>query len=865
MKIRSSERWQQIDLLFAGALPLSPEERTEYLDRSCGPDAELRSEVERLLVASDAAGDFLEALDAMAAAKLLEASSAAGESIGRYKIVRKIGSGGMGVVYLAEDASLKRRVAVKLLPPWLHASSRANRRLLEEARAASAIDHPNIATVHEIGETADGRLFITMSYYEGDTLRDRIARETALSVDSAVNIALQTATGLAAAHRKGIIHRDIKPENLLITIDGIVKIVDFGLAGIEELAGTQGGPPAGTVAYMSPEQTLGIKLDSRTDLWSMGIVLYEMLAGERPFTGGTQDAIILSTRSESLRMNERMTREVPAALRGIVNRCLEKNPVSRYQSADEIISDLIAVRDTAIPERKQAGLPYRSPSGGRRALVLGAAALAMLAIIGTAAAWRNARARESDRAASPGASPSSAERTSVRSSLAVLPFADMSPNSDHEYLSDGITEELIHALAGVERLRVVARSSAFQFKDKQIDVREAGAKLGVAHILEGSVRSSEGRLRIVVRLADAKQGFEVWSQVFDRTDKDVLAIQSDIARAVIAALRVQLGPGEQAAFSRESDPDAYALYLKGQHLFNQRTDLGQAIRYFRASIAIDSTFARAWNGLGRTWLVMPVYTAVTLPQALDSAAAAVGKALSLDPDLADAHATRGSMMADEWRWAESEPHFIRAIEINGGDATAHQWYGEMLVRTGRLTEAIEQLKVAEQLDPLASVIPTNLGWAYLSAGREEEALATFRAAIDFNPRHVQGHVGVGNVLLERRRFSEAITALEKAVELANGQRSTRAHLARGYAIAGRRSDAMRIFAELKGDVERGGGSPWGVALVAMSLGLEDEALRWLELGYERRELGIGYLKTSHAFKALRSDERFTGLLKRMGL
>lgn len=260
-------------------------ERTEYIDRSCGNDAELRSEVERLLVASDAAGDFLEALDAMAAAKLLEASSAAGKSIGRYKIVRKIGSGGMGVVYLAEDASLKRRVAVKLLPPWLHASSRANRRLLEEARAASAIDHPNIATVHEIGETADGRLFITMSYYEGDTLRDRIARETALSVGSAVNIALQTATGLAAAHRKGIIHRDIKPENLLITIDGIVKIVDFGLAGIEELAGTQGGPPAGTVAYMSPEQTLGIKLDSRTDLWSMGIVLYEMLAGERPFTG----------------------------------------------------------------------------------------------------------------------------------------------------------------------------------------------------------------------------------------------------------------------------------------------------------------------------------------------------------------------------------------------------------------------------------------------------------------------------------------------------------------------------------------------------------------------------------------------------
>ncbi len=838
MKIRSSEQWQLIDSIFGGALALPEDERSSYLDESCGGDARLRAEVERLLRASEAAGDFLEVLDAGQAARLLEDSAGVDGSIGRYRIIRKLGEGGMGVVYLAEDTSLKRQVAVKLLPPWIDASSGANRRLLEEARAASAIDHPNIATVHEIGETDDGRLFITMGYYEGGTLRERIGLGK-MSAGAAIGIMLQAAKGISAAHRKGIVHRDIKPENLLLTGDGLVKVADFGLAQVGGTSSTA-GKAIGTAAYMSPEQCSGAIVDARTDLWSLGVVLYEMLAGERPFTGSTQNAIFDSVMSASRRADARVDRDVSVRVMSIVDRCLKKDLAARYQSADELIRDL-----EVVPGRKIVG---------RRTLVLGAAAILAVAVAGIAGSWQGLRA-----------SGQSGATHSGMTSLAVLPFSDLSPAADHEYLSDGITEELIHALAGIENLLVVARSSAFQFKGHDIDVREAGAKLGVGHVLEGSVRRTGDRLRITVRLAEANQGFEVWSQVFDRSADDILAIQSEIAGAVVNALRIRLDPREPPRFASRTNRDAYTLYLKGRHLFNQRTDLQQAITYFRESIAIDASFAPAWTGLGKTWLVMPAHAGTALPQALDSAKAFITKALELDSTLAEAHSALGSMAADDWRWSESEPHFKRALQLDGGDPTTHQWYGEMLLRTGRYDESISELEAARKLDPLTSIIPANLGFALHAAGRQEEAIDAFREAIDFNPRNAQAHVGLGATLIELGRFGEAIVELEKAVELAEGRRSTRAHLARGYALAGRQGDATRIFAELKRDALAGSESPWAVAVVAVSLGQNDEALRWLELAYERRDIAISYLKTSRVFKGMRTDPRFVGLLKRMGL
>ncbi len=864
MELKSSERWQQIDSHFSGALPLSRDARRQYLDAACGDDAGLRAEVQQLLDASEASGTFLDKLDVTAAARLLETSGTDSGLIGRYKVISKVGAGGMGIVYLAEDPSLKRFVAVKLLPMWFQGSARANRRLLEEARAASSIDHPNIATVHEIGETEDGRLFIAMTYYEGETLRDHIAR-TPPTIDSAIEIALQIARGLAAAHRKGIIHRDIKPENVLISADGMVKIVDFGLAGIEVKA--HGGSPAGTAAYMSPEQALGAPLDARTDIWSLGVILYEMLAGERPYSSLANDAILRSTRNDHLTMNASIG-AAPEGLKNIVQRCLKKDQASRYSSVDRLIEDLEAVRNGAGPGVPQRPETVRHMAAKRRARVVGATAVVTLAAIGTAAAWRNAREATSPAGTSPpvsAAALSGPRMAAAEGSIAVLPFVDMSPKSDGEHLSDGLTEELISALAGIDRLRVIARTSVFHYKGKPVDVREAGTKLGVVHILEGSVRSSGGRLRVVVRLVDAKRGHEVWSQVFDRSDNDLFAVQAEIARSVASALRVELAPIEQASLTGKSNPDAHALYLKGRRLFHQRTELAQAVTYFREAIAIEPDFTRAWNGLARTWLIMPVYSAIPFPQARDSAEAAIGKALALDPNLADAHATRGSMLADAWHWADSEPHFVRALELNGGDATSHQWYGEFLLRTGRLDEAIARLRFAEQLDPLLSVIPMNLGWAFLASDRDQEALASFRDAIALDPRDVQAHVGIGYVLVKLRRFSEAMPAFETAVALTNGQRSTRSHLARAYALAGMRPVAMNMFNDMKVEAERGAGSAFGVALVAVSLGLEDEAFRWLELGYQRREIGMGFLKTSEGFKPLRSDPRFRRLLGKIGL
>ena len=868
MKIRSSEQWQRIDSVFSGALPLPPDAQRVYLDKSCASDPDLRAEVERLLAASAEAGDFLEVLDAGQAAKLLQNSPETAGWIGRYKVIRKIGSGGMGVVYLAEDSALERRIAVKLLPPWLDASSSANRKLLDEARAASAIDHPNIATVYEIAETDDGRLFISMGYYEGETLRDLIEREK-IDVEVALDIAVQTARGLSAAHRKGIIHRDIKPENLLLTSDSLVKIVDFGLARAAQQPITGTGKAIGTAAYMSPEQTFASKLDVRTDLWSLGVVLFEMIAGERPFGGGTHEAVMLSIRTDAPAVNDTFEREVPPAVRAIIMRCLEKDPDSRYQTADDLARDLESARRAtqsgAITELRTSPADDGRPRGlWNRNFLIGAAAITVAGAVGFAAVWQGSTTPAKQTASSTDQS-SPLLPTDIRNSLAVLPFADMSPAADHEYLSDGITEELIHALGSVEKLRVVARSSAFQFKGKEVDVREAGARLGVAHILEGSVRSSGDRLRITVRLADAKQGYEIWSQVFDRKADDVLAIQSEIAGAVVRSLRIQLDANQPARVTRGLNADAYELYLKGRHLFNQRTDLDQAIQYFRASLAKDSAFAPAWTGLGKSWLVLPVYSQVTTVQARDSAEPAIRKALALDSTLAEAHAALGSLLADNWRWAESEPHFRRALTLNLGDPITRQWYGEMLVNTGRFTEGIAQLTVAQQLDPLTGVIPSNLGWALHSAGRQQEAIAAFRTAIDFNPRFAYAHVGMGSSLVELGRFAEAVTAYEEAVRITKGQLNTRAYLARGYAVVGRRPEAEKIFSEIKKSVEDGRGSAYSAAMVALSLGLEDQAVRWLELGYQRREISMVHVKISPIFKTIRSNARVVALLKNMGL
>src|SRR5688572_17611854 len=484
VKIRSSDQWQRIDSLFSEAIALPPAARAAYLDGRCGANGELRAEVERLLASSDAAGDFLEVLDGARAARLLEPFPEATGVIGRYKVVRRIGSGGMGIVYLAEDASLKRQVAVKLLPPWLDASAEAKGRLVEEARAASAIDHPNIATVHEIGETEDGRLFIVMSYYEGDTLRGRLERGR-LSAGEATAIALQTARGLAAAHHKAIIHRDIKPENILLKPDGAVKILDFGIARAEDQVVTLGMTAMGTAAYMSPEQTLGASVDTRTDLWSLGVVLYEMLANERPFDGATRDDIMRSIRDDSARALAAIAQSVPAVLHGIVERCLRKDPATRYQSATELARDL---------ESAGAGM---SSSGGRashqpRGIVRRYAPPVIAAAAGATAIAIALAALTAEPARTAGPS---------RATLAILPFTSAAPDTALARLGHDLVSTLTANLNGVGALRavdaptVLSRVASAPTVASSAEASALALDLGAGIVIRGSLARVGTRVR----------------------------------------------------------------------------------------------------------------------------------------------------------------------------------------------------------------------------------------------------------------------------------------------------------------------------------------------------------------------------------
>jgi tRNA A-37 threonylcarbamoyl transferase component Bud32/tetratricopeptide (TPR) repeat protein len=589
VKIKSSEQWQRIDSVFGHALPLPESARSAYLDESCSTDPELRAQVERLLAASDSAGGFLESLDTGRAGRLLESSTETGGTIGRYKVIRKIGSGGMGVVYLAEDASLKRQVAVKVLAPWLDASSAANRRLVDEARAASAIDHPNIATVHEIGETEDGRLFITMSYYEGDTLRDRMARGH-LSMAEAADIAMQTARGLSAAHERGIIHRDIKPENILLRPDGTVKIVDFGIAEMEEQqALTQTTTAVGTAAYMSPEQTFASSVDSRTDLWSLGVVLYEMLAQERPFRGGTRDEIIVSIQSEPLRMNRQIEQHAPASLRAIVERCLQKEPAARYQSADELLRDLESV-------------VVQVSRSGRRSIVAIVAVAIVLVVGGIAVALRAPGIWPVAPFLAAGA-PQRPERILV---------GDFRVTRGDTTLGSVVTEAFRISLAQSRNIAVMTPTSMQDAlrrmaRDASTPVegavaREIATRDGIKGFVDGEILSMGGRFVISARLTETSSG-ETLATLQEQADNErgvlpaVDQLTRDLRRRAgdsFAQIRAAL-PLEQVT---TPSLEALRAYVQGVNALNSSGDFDKGRRLLEHAIALDTAFAMAYRKLG---------------------------------------------------------------------------------------------------------------------------------------------------------------------------------------------------------------------------------------------------------------------------
>ena len=772
---------------------------------------------------------------------------------GHYLLEHELGRGGMATVYLARDLKHDRLVALKVLHPQL-AQVLGPERFLREIRLCARLQHPNILAVHDSGN-ADGQLWFTMPYVEGETLRSRLLRERQLPIDEALRITCEVADALHYAHRHGVIHRDIKPENILLTGSPAhgaagayhAVVADFGIAralspGSDEQL-TETGFSLGTPQYMSPEQALAQRdLDPRTDVYSLGCVLYEMLTGEPPYTGPTPQAVLAKRLSEPV-PHLRTSRDVSPAIERVVTKALARSPADRFASAAEMADALQRDRMSVAPiSRKRIARP---------AVI--AAALLLLAIVGYVALLR----------VKPGGAAPLA-------SAAVLPFVDLSPQKDQQYFSDGLTEELITSLSQVPGLRVAARTSSFQFKGQSPDVHEVGRKLDVGAVLEGSVRKSGNRLRVSTRLISVKDGYQLWSDSYDRDLSDVFAVQENIARSIVAALRVRLAPARDSALAARPTDDlkAYDLYLKGRFAWNLRNGsaLKEAVRYLEQAVARDSTFGRAWAALADAYILVVPYAGGSPAATWRKAQAAARKALALDSTSAEAHTSLGyGTMIYGWDWPAAEQNFRRAIQADPSYATGHHWYGDFLAGRGRLDESLREMRRAHELDPLSRQIGAELGWVYYLMRRSDEAAAQIRQTLDLDPNYAQGHFRLGLVQIQQHHFPEAIASLKRAIDLGAFYSQAAAGLAFAYAASGNREAAMQIVNDLKRRSARELVPPVHIAMAYTGLDDATRGIEWLNRGIDQRDIYIPENFFDPLLDPLRKDPRFGRVLTRMGL
>jgi serine/threonine protein kinase/TolB-like protein/Flp pilus assembly protein TadD len=865
------ERWQQVKQIFQAALERAPAERATWLSEACAHDLSLRPEVESLLAAHESSGGFLDepAFD-------LAADSGhflVGKTLGRYQILALLGRGGMGEVYRAKDTMLGREVAIKVL---LSAVAEDRNRLLrfeQEARAASALNHPNILTIHEFGQL-EGWHFIVSELIEGETLRQRLTRER-LRPAALLDIALQITNALEAAHEAGIVHRDLKPENVMLRPDGIVKVVDFGLAKLAELRNAEYGmrneetvtlllepqanPPSairhprlttpglvmGTVNYMSPEQVRGQELDARSDLFSLGVVLYEMVAGHTPFANATQADVIAAILEKE--PPPLVSTQLPEPLTWIVAKALRKDRADRYQTARDLRNDLKSLKsgEAAITSSISRTIALRDRLQRRwRSVALVVLGLLVVSL-GALYYSLNDKAMES---------------------VAVLPFTFV--DGETEYLADGITEVLINDLARLSHLKVRPRNAVFQYKKRDVDAPTAGRELVVEAVLTGQITRRGEEILVSLQLIDVRENRQLWGNKYTARAGDLLATQTRMIRDVTENLRLRLSTDEQQLLAKRPTDNAAAndLYLKGRLWWNQRTREGyrNALGYYEQAIQLDPAFALAYAGLADCYVLGGNYQLPT-HEVMARARNAALQALQLDATLGEAHAARAQVeMSFDWNFAAAEASYQRAIALKPEYETAHHWYALLLALMGRFPEAIERIKVAQQLNPISPIIYKDAGMIYYYAGQYEAAIAACRQALDLAPELYSAYSVLGDIYLRQGRGAEALAALRRADELAKGASITKVARGAAQAVLGQQTEALTVLREVRQGTPQRPVSPFYLAMLHASLGQNDAALKQLEQAYQERAYRMVYLKVDPMFASLRADPRFQDLLRRVG-
>ena len=787
----------------------------------------------------------------------------AGAIFGRYEIRSPLGAGGMGEVYLAYDEQLKRLVALKILPDELSAKPDRLARFQQEAYATSALNHPNIVTIYGIG-AAHGTHYIATEYVEGETLRQRLNRlPRPLPFNEALDIAVQTAQALAAAHEAHVIHRDVKPENIMRRRDGYVKVLDFGLAKLSEKDTgrlgqnlTNPGMVVGTVAYMSPEQARGLTVDERSDIFSFGVLLYEMLSYRLPFHGLTSSDTMAQILYRDPQPLSQTSVGVPPDVERIVLRALAKDCAARYPTMRALLDDLLPLKQQIDYETQ------RSNSRAQQKTVMADAA------VSSDWAIADAIAPTVLTNAGPGADWSTLSGRPRIDSLAVLPLANASPDPGLEYLSDGITESLINTLSQLPQIRVLARATVFRYKGQAVAPEQLRQELGVRAVLLGRVIQFGNSLVVKAELVDTFDGAHLWGEEYRRLADDIFAVQDEISREISAKLRLKLSGEEQKRLVKRytENAEAYRLYLLGRFALAKQTRDGcdQATRHFQQAIALDPSYALAYAGLADTFYGL---SSLHLPpdQAMPKARGAAEKALELDDSLAEAHAALGLIkFYYEWDWQGAEKAFKRAIELNPGYADAQHRYGWLLGFSGRLTESIAAIQRASELDPLSLEITSDLGLSFFFARNYAAALPHFQKALDGDPNSVWSHFFVGWAYEQMGNFEKAFAAYGRARQIDDAPllRAAVAHL---FAIDGGTAQARALFAEMLDLAAIRHVSPYHFAIVHTALGETDEAFARLEEAYAMRSEALVWLKVDPRLDPLRSDPRFIGLLQRVGL